>query len=48
MRALTYHGDKTVRLERVDDPTIVDPGDAIVRVDLCAVCGSDLHVYHGR
>ncbi len=48
MRALTYHGDKTVRLERVADPTILDPSDAIVRVELCAVCGSDLHVYHGR
>jgi len=48
MRALTYHGDKTVRVEQVPDPTIVEPGDAIVRVELCAVCGSDLHVYHGR
>ncbi len=48
MKALTYHGDKTVRLETVPDPTILDPADAIVRVDVCAVCGSDLHVYHGR
>jgi threonine dehydrogenase-like Zn-dependent dehydrogenase len=48
MRALTYHGDKTVRLEQVPDPAILEPGDAIVRVELCAVCGSDLHVYHGR
>jgi len=48
MRALTYHGDKTVRLEQVPEPRIEEPGDAIVRVELCAVCGSDLHVYHGR
>ena len=48
MKALTYHGDRTVRLEQVPDPEILDPGDAIVRVQLCAVCGSDLHVYHGR
>jgi threonine dehydrogenase-like Zn-dependent dehydrogenase len=48
MKALTYHGDKTIRLEQVPDPEILDPGDAIVRVQLCAVCGSDLHVYHGR
>jgi len=48
MKALTYHGDKTVRLEQVPDPKILEPGDAIVRVEVCAVCGSDLHVYHGR
>jgi len=48
MKALTYHGDKTVRLEQVPDPAILEPGDAIVRVEVCAVCGSDLHVYHGR
>ena len=48
MKALTYHGDKTIRLEQVPDPEILEPGDVIVRVELCAVCGSDLHVYHGR
>ena len=48
MKALTYHGDTTVRLEQVPDPEILEPGDAIVRVEVCAVCGSDLHVYHGR
>jgi threonine dehydrogenase-like Zn-dependent dehydrogenase len=48
MRALTFHGDKTIRLEQVPDPKILEPGDAIVRVIACSVCGSDLHVYHGR
>lgn len=48
MKALTYQGHRTVRVERVPDPTIVEPGDAIVRVTACSVCGSDLHVYHGR
>lgn len=48
MKALTFHGNKTVRLERVADPEILQPGDAIVRVRACSVCGSDLHVYHGR
>ena len=48
MKALTYHGDRTVRLERVRDPSILEPHDAIVRVRVCAICGSDLHIYHGR
>ena len=48
VKALTYHGEKTVRLEQVPDPSIVEPGDAVVRVAACSVCGSDLHVYHGR
>jgi threonine dehydrogenase-like Zn-dependent dehydrogenase len=38
----------TVRLADVPDPVLEDPGDAIVEVDLSAVCGSDLHLYHGR
>ena len=30
------------------EPELADPTDAIVRVELAAVCGSDLHIYHGR
>ena len=48
MRAITFHAEGEVRVESVPDPRIVDPGDAIVRVERTAVCGSDLHVYHGR
>lgn len=48
MRALTFHGPGDVRCERVDDPELVEPGDAIVRVAATAICGSDLHVWHGR
>jgi threonine dehydrogenase-like Zn-dependent dehydrogenase len=36
-----------VRVERVDDPEIINPRDAIVRVTLTAICGSDLHLYDG-
>jgi threonine dehydrogenase-like Zn-dependent dehydrogenase len=32
----------------VPDPVILDPRDAIVRVELAAICGSDLHVYRGH
>lgn len=48
MRAITFHEPRTVRVEDVPDPRIEAPTDAIVRVRLAAVCGSDLHVYHGR
>lgn len=48
MKALTYHGPGSVRCEDAPDPAIADPGDAIVRVEASAICGSDLHVYEGR
>ena len=47
MRAVTWHGTRDVRVERVSDPAIVNPRDAIVRVTLTAICGSDLHLYNG-
>lgn len=47
MRALTWHGTKDVRVETVDDPEIVNPRDAIVKVTSTAICGSDLHLYDG-
>ncbi|MBK5277949.1 MAG: alcohol dehydrogenase catalytic domain-containing protein, partial [Bacteroidia bacterium] len=46
MKALTFHGKETVVYESVDDPNLLSPKDAIVRVKICAICGSDLHVYH--
>ena len=48
MKALTYHGTKDVRVETVDDPTIVAPDDIILRITATAICGSDLHIYHGK
>lgn len=48
MKAITFHGPRTVRVESVPEPELRDPRDAIVRVTRTAICGSDLHVYHGR
>jgi threonine dehydrogenase-like Zn-dependent dehydrogenase len=48
MRGLTFHGKRDVRLERVADPEIETPRDALVRLRAGAICGSDLHVYHER
>jgi threonine dehydrogenase-like Zn-dependent dehydrogenase len=47
MRALCWHGKKDVRVERVPDPKILNPRDAIVRITSTAICGSDLHIYGG-
>jgi threonine dehydrogenase-like Zn-dependent dehydrogenase len=45
MRALTYQGKRSLSVETVPDPVIVDPTDAIVRITSTAICGSDLHLY---
>ena len=47
MKAMTYRGPYKVRIEEKDVPSIEHPNDAIVRVELAAICGSDLHLYHG-
>jgi threonine dehydrogenase-like Zn-dependent dehydrogenase len=47
MRAMVYRGPYKVRTEEKDVPSIEHPNDAIVRVTLAAICGSDLHLYHG-
>jgi threonine dehydrogenase-like Zn-dependent dehydrogenase len=48
MRAITFHGVGDVRVEDVADPKVVDPEDVVLRITTSAVCGSDLHQYHGR
>jgi len=47
MRALCWHGKKDIRYDTVPDPIIEDPGDAIIEVTSCAICGSDLHLFDG-
>ena len=47
MQAMVYRGPYKVRVEEKDIPGIEHPNDAIVRVTLAAICGSDLHLYHG-
>jgi threonine dehydrogenase-like Zn-dependent dehydrogenase len=48
MQALTFHDIGRVVHETVPDPALQARHDAIVRVTLTAVCGSDLHVYRGH
>lgn len=47
MKALCWHGKHDVRVEKVPDPTILNPHDIIIGVSSTAICGSDLHLYNG-
>lgn len=46
MKALVWHGKEDIRCDAVSDPEIEDPRDAIIKVTSCAICGSDLHLFH--
>ncbi len=48
MRAVTFQAPEVVRVEDVPEPELAEPTDAIVRIEASGVCGSDLHIYHGR
>jgi threonine dehydrogenase-like Zn-dependent dehydrogenase len=46
MKALVWHGKEDIRYDTVTDPEIEEPRDAIIKVSSCAICGSDLHLFH--
>ncbi len=45
MKAVTWQGKRDIRVEEVEDPKIIEPTDAIIRVTSTGLCGSDLHLY---
>ena len=47
MKGIVYHGPKDFRVEQVPDPKLTAAGDALIGVSRTAICGSDLHAYHG-
>jgi alcohol dehydrogenase len=47
MKALVYHGPGSHNWDEAPDPVLVEPGDAIVRVDTTTICGTDLHIMKG-
>src|ERR671923_2558441 len=47
MRGTMLYGPRDVRFEERPDPTIIDPTDAIIRLPVTCVCGSDLWPYRG-
>ena len=48
MQAVTFQAPGEVRLEERPEPEMTASADAVVRVEATGVCGSDLHIYHGR
>jgi 2-desacetyl-2-hydroxyethyl bacteriochlorophyllide A dehydrogenase len=48
MRAVTFQAPEEVRIEEKPEPELGAPDDAVVRIEASGVCGSDLHIYHGR
>ncbi len=47
MKALVYHGPGQRGWDTVDDPSIIDPTDILVRIDTSTICGTDLHILKG-
>jgi 2-desacetyl-2-hydroxyethyl bacteriochlorophyllide A dehydrogenase len=48
MRAVTYQAPGEVRVDEKPEPEVGSPDEAVIRVEATGVCGSDLHIYHGR
>ena len=47
MRAVVLNGERDVSVEDVPDAGVPGPDGLLLRVDRTAICGSDLHLYHG-
>jgi alcohol dehydrogenase len=48
MRAAVFRSEGIVDVVDRDEPDLIEPTDAIVRVRRAAICGSDLHFFHGK
>lgn len=48
MRAAVWNGPREIEVRELDAPSLLRPTDAIVRVSLAAICGTDLHAYRGE
>jgi 2-desacetyl-2-hydroxyethyl bacteriochlorophyllide A dehydrogenase len=48
MRAVTFQAPFEVRVDERPEPELGARDDAIVAIEASGVCGSDLHIYHGR
>jgi threonine dehydrogenase-like Zn-dependent dehydrogenase len=47
MRAVCWQGKGKVTVEKVPDPSIINPHDAVLKITTTAICGSDLHLFNG-
>jgi threonine dehydrogenase-like Zn-dependent dehydrogenase len=48
VRSVVYEDVGVVRVDDLPEPKVDEPGDAVVRITTAAICGSDLHFYHGK
>ncbi|MEA2158989.1 MAG: hypothetical protein QOD66_1369 [Solirubrobacteraceae bacterium] len=48
MRAVTYQAPREVRVDERPEPVLIDRDDAVISIEASGICGSDLHIYHGR
>ena len=48
MKGVIFHGIGDISLEEVDVPVIQNASDAIIKITLTTICGSDLHLIHGQ
>jgi hypothetical protein len=46
VRGLTFQGNGNVEVQEVADPMLLSPTDAIVKISMAGICGSDLHILH--
>lgn len=46
MKSAVFHGKRDIRVEEREIPR-VGPGEVLIKVMACGVCGSDLHIYEG-
>ncbi|MDQ3486796.1 MAG: glutathione-dependent formaldehyde dehydrogenase [Acidobacteriota bacterium] len=47
MKANCWYGTRTLKIDDVPEPKILNARDAIVKITSTAICGSDLHLYNG-
>src|SRR5438552_2440398 len=48
MKAIVWRGDRTLKIETVEDARLEAPTDVLMRLTSTAICGTDLHIYEGR
>lgn len=48
MKAVVFHGPRTLSVDEVPNPRVEEPLDAVIRITTSNICGSDLHPYEGR
>ncbi len=48
MKAVIYQGPDLVRVNEMPKPELLNPGDAIIKITVAGICGSDLHLMHGH